>query len=422
MTIVPFSIIYEQRHNFYNYLPFSNLFVYFRDIDANGNFLCGCYQMRKNILQLVGSFHQGGSERQAIQLVRLLKEDMTHNIFLAALNNEGVLREEAATIGFTEVPEFRLTSFYDINLLRQLRKCVKFLRDNKIEVIHTHDFYTNIFGMLAARLARVPLKIASKRETGGMRSASQKKIEKQAFRQADAIVVNAEAVKNYLVENEISAEKIKIIYNGLDLERLTPKINNRLINCVNFDLPKDENTKFITLVANLRHTVKNQPMFLRVAQKVLQKFPETRFVLAGEGELMESLQNLAKELGIGENTHFIGRCTKIPELLSISFAGVLTSVAEGFSNSILEYMSAKLPVVATDAGGASEAIIKGITGFLVESDDDEAMANYLINLLQNPEKARRMGEAGREIVEEKFSCAAQLEKTLELYELKSSGK
>ncbi len=85
-------------------------------------------------------------------------------------------------------------------------------------------------------------------------------------------------------------------------------------------------------------------------------------------------------------------------------------------------MSAKLPVVATNVGGADEAIIKGITGFLVESDDDEAMANRLVELLQNPEKARRMGESGREIVEDKFSCAAQLEKTLELYELKSSGK
>ncbi len=96
-------------------------------------------------------------------------------------------------------------------------------------------------------MARVPLKIASKRETGAMQSASQKKIEKQAFRQADAIVVNAEAVKNYLVENEIATEKIKIIYNGLDLKHLTPKINNRLINCVNFGLPTDENIKFITI-------------------------------------------------------------------------------------------------------------------------------------------------------------------------------
>ncbi|MGI8640132.1 MAG: glycosyltransferase [Pyrinomonadaceae bacterium] len=378
--------------------------------------------MKKNVLQLIGSFHQGGSERQAVGLTRLLREDETHNIYLATLNNEGVLREEVEKIGFTEIPEFSLTSFHDVNFLRQLRGFVQFLRENKIEIIHTHDFYTNVFGMLAARLARVPLKIASKRETVGMRSKPQKTIEKQAFRQADAIVVNAEAVKNYLAGEGISAGKIKIIHNGLDLERLTPKINNRLINCVNFDLPKDENIKFITLVANLRHEVKNQPMFLRVAQRVLQKFPETHFVLAGEGERLESLQNLAKEFGIDENTHFIGRCTRVPELLSVSFAGVLTSVAEGFSNSILEYMVAKLPVIATNVGGASEAIVEGESGFLVKSNDDEAMANHLIRLLQNTEKARRMGEFGRKIVEEKFSGAAQLERTLELYGRRPNGR
>ena len=372
--------------------------------------------MKNNVLQLIGSFNQGGSERQAIELTRLLHEDGTYNISLATLNNEGVLRREVEMIGFTNIPEFRLTSFYDLNFLRQLRKCVGFLREKNISIIQTHDFYTNIFGTLAARLAQVPVKIASKRETGGMRSEMQKKIERQAFKRADAVVVNAQAVKNYLKNSAIDDEKITIIYNGLNLTRLEPKIKNRLINCNNLDLPKAENIKFITLVANLRHTVKNHPMLLRTAKKVLQKFPETHFVLAGEGDLKESLQNLAIDFEISQNIHFIGRCTQIPELLSISFAGVLTSVAEGFSNSILEYMAASLPVVATNVGGAGEAVVEGETGYLVESDDDEAMANRLIELLQNTEKARKMGEKGRTIIKEKFSDEARLKKTLELYE------
>jgi glycosyltransferase involved in cell wall biosynthesis len=145
-------------------------------------------------------------------------------------------------------------------------------------------------------------------------------------------------------------------------------------------------------------------------------------MLAGEGELKNDLENLAKDFGIAENTHFIGRCTKIPELLSVSFAGVLTSRAEGFSNSILEYMAAKLPVVATSVGGASEAIIEDETGFLVESNDDETMANRLTELLQNSEKAKKMGELGRKTVEENFSCAAQLKNVLEFYRQKSDGK
>ena len=378
--------------------------------------------VKKNVLQFIGSFHQGGSERQALQLARALKTRGTYNVFLAVLNDEGILRSDATQLGFAEIPEFPLTSFYNLNFVKQLRKCVRFLRENRIDLVHTHDFYTNVFGITAARLAKVKIKIASKRETGGMRSLAQKTIEKRIFGFADAIVANSNAVKNYLVENGISNEKIALVYNGLDLERFEPKNTNRAEICTELNLPTDENIKFITLVANLRHPGKNHQMFLRVAKKVAEKMPRVAFVLAGEGELKNDLEKSAQEFGIAEKTHFIGGCAKIPELLSVSFAGVLTSRFEGFSNSILEYMAARLPVVATNVGGASEAIFEGENGFLVESDDDAAMANRLIELLENEEKAKQFGEKGRALVEENFSCEAQSRNVSELYERKLNGK
>lgn len=369
----------------------------------------------KNVLQLIGSFHQGGSERQAVQLTRLLHEDKTVKVFAATLNKEGVLLPEIEKLGLAQIPEFKLTSFYDANFLKQIRLCSKYIKENKIEIVHSHDFYTNIFGICAASLAKVKLKITSKRETGGMRSKLQKIIEKQAFRSSNAIVVNSEAVKNYLLAENVSAQKINVIYNGLDLERLMPKMTNRTEICQELNLPNNKNLKFITLVANLRHEVKNQPMFLRVAQKVSEEFPNVHFVIAGEGELRENLENLAKELKVEKNTHFIGRCAKVPELLSISYACLLTSFNEGFSNSILEYMAAGKPVVATNVGGASEAIAENETGFLVESDDDAKMAEKLIYLLENEEIAVKFGEKGKSIAHEKFSLKTQLDKTLELY-------
>lgn len=378
---------------------------------------------KPKVLQFINSFHQGGSERQAVQLTQLLFRDKSFDVFVATLNREGVLLPELENLGFRNIPEFKLTSFFNAKFLRQVRNCAKFIRENNIEIVHTHDFYTNVFGMAAATLAGVGAKIASKRETGSMRSGAQKVIEKLAFGRADGIVVNAEAVKIYLVENKIaSADKINVIYNGLDLARLNPKETNRTKLCDELGLPKDEKIKFITLVANLRHEVKNQPMFLRAANKVLQKFPNAHFVLAGEGELREGLENLAKDLQIIENTHFIGRCTNIPELLSISYACTLTSINEGFSNSILEYMAAGKPVAATKVGGASEAIIDGETGFLVESDDDNLLAEKLIWLLENPQKAVEMGSKGRGKVEANFSCAAQLNNTISLYQKLLNGK
>lgn len=312
--------------------------------------------MKKNVLQLIGSFHQGGSERQAVQLIRLLKEDGRCNVFVASLNNEGALRGEVEALGFSEIPELKLTSFYDLNFLKQLRRAAKMMREKRIDVVHTHDFYTNIFGILAARLARVSVRIASKRETGGMRSRAQMILENQIFKMSSAIVVNSEAVKNYLLEQNIPARKLNVIYNGLDAERLKPKTTERREICEKLNLPADEKIRFITLVANLRHRVKNQPMFLRAAQQVIKIFPDAHFVLAGEGELKPELEKIAADLHIASNTHFIGSCREVPELLSVSYACALCSYAEGFSNSILEYMQAGKPVVATNVGGASEAI------------------------------------------------------------------
>lgn len=370
--------------------------------------------MNTNVLHIIGSFHQGGSERQAVQLVRLLREENNFNIFLAVLNNDGILRGEIEKPGFTSVPEFPLASFYDANMIRQLRKCARFILDNKIEIIHTHDFYTNVFGILSAKLAGVKVRIAAKRETDGMRSNSQKLVEKQIFRFSNSVIANAEAVRRYLVKRGIEEQKISVIYNGLDLERLKPKTTDRAEILREFALP--ENKKIVTIVANLRHEVKNYPLFLRSAKKVKENFPGVAFVCAGEGELLSEMRKLAEELNIGDAVYFLGRCAKIAELLSVSDICVLSSVSEGFSNSILEYMSAGKPIVATNVGGASEAIIDGETGFLVESNNDAQMAEKLLQLLQNDHLAEKYGRRGREIVETTFSCEAQLQKTKNLYQ------
>lgn len=371
--------------------------------------------MKKNVLQFVGSFHQGGSERQAVGLTRLLRENGEYQVLAATLNREGILLDEMEKLGFDSIPEFKLTSFYNLNFLAQVRKCARFLRENKVDIVHTHDFYTNVFGMLAATLARTPLTIASKRETGGMRSGAQKRVESFAFRLADAIVVNSTAVRGHLLTRSVAADKVHVIYNGIDLERLNPKTTDRTVICRELGLPEGGGIRFVTLVANLRHEVKNHPMFLRAARRVLQDFPETHFVLAGEGSLRAGLEDQANKLDIKNNVHFIGRCDSPAELLSISFACVLTSFAEGFSNSILEYMAAGKPVVATNVGGAAEAVVEGETGYMVPSDDDEAMAARLIELLGDEEKAGRMGEAGGSLALGQFSLSTQLSKTLELY-------
>ncbi|MGI9106252.1 MAG: glycosyltransferase [Pyrinomonadaceae bacterium] len=372
--------------------------------------------MKRNVLQLIDSFHQGGTERQMVQLTRLLHESGEYRVHVACLSPEGPLRREVEDLHLGDIRAFPLKSFYDRNFLVQLGRFARLLRERSIDVVHTHGFYTNIFGMAGARLAGVPARIASRRETGGMRTGSQQRVERSAYRLAHAIIANAEAVREQLINEGVRAEKIDVVYNGLDLERLTPRRNvGRDETLAALNLPRAGARRIVTIVANLRHAVKDHPTFLRAARRVREAVPEAAFVIAGEGELMESLQALAAELNLTNDLFFIGRCERVPELLAVSEVCVLSSVAEGFSNSILEYMAAGRAVVATDVGGAREAISEGVTGYLVAAGDDRQMATRLITLLRDEQARRRMGERGRARVEEKFSCAAQLERTEKLY-------
>ena len=371
--------------------------------------------MKPAVLQLIDSFNQGGSERQALQLTRLLYKSGRYHVHLACLNPEGSLRSTISELELGEIPSFPLTSFYDRNAVTQLRRFTRWLKSARIDILHTHDFYTNVFGMSGGVLARLPVRIGSMRETSGMRSAAQSHVQRFLYSLSHHIVANSNAVREKLIADGTSAEKVTVVYNGLDLRRLDTNVS-RPEALAMLGVPADPQRRFVSIVANMRHEVKDYPMFLRAAREVKEAVPDAAFLLAGEGELSDSLRALARELGIQDSTFFLGRCENVAELLSVSEACVLSSKAEGFSNSILEYMAAGRPVVVTDVGGAREVVVEGETGYLVASGDDATMAARLIALLRDPETARQMGERGRRVVEEKFSCEAQLARAEELYD------
>lgn len=374
-------------------------------------------EMKPNTLFIIDSFEQGGSERQAMQLLRQLHASGRCRVHLACLQNRGSLRAEADQLGIGEIHEYALNSFYDPNFVRQVRRLLHFIREKEIDVVHTHCFYTNIFGMTGAFLAGVRGRVTSKGETDGFRTPMQKRAERAAFRLSHRVIANCLVVQNQLIREGVSPSKIIQHYNGLDLDRLRVRPGRtREEALAAFGLPQEPSRRYVSIVANLRNPVKNHPMFLRAAARVRAAVPDAGFVIAGEGELMKELRDLAAQLGIQDDVSFIGRCDSVADLLFASDIGVLSSKAEGFANAILEYMAAGLPVVATDVGGAREAIAEGETGYLVASGDHERMADRIIELLNEPKRARVIGERGRVFVAEKFSCDRHLQNTLELYD------
>ncbi len=368
------------------------------------------------VLHLIGSFHQGGSESQAVQLARLLQESGRYRVLVASMDSAGPLRRDIDRLNIGYVPEYKLTCFYNLHAASQLRRFAAYLRTQRVAILHTHDFYTNVFGMWAGALAGVPVRIAARRESSSIRSSSKRALERFSYRVATRVVANCEEVRRQLIEEGVVARKIEVIYNGVDLTRMRgARLANRSEVAASFGLPTNPERRFITIVANLRLPVKGHVTFLRAARIVSEAAPHAAFVIAGEGELIGQMRSLAGELGILSQTFFLGNCPRIPELLSVTEIGVLSSLHEGFPNAILEYMAAGCPVVATDVGGVREAAIDEETGYLVRAGDYQALAQRIVALLDDPKKAHAMGVRGRTVAEQRFSLDAQLDSTTMLY-------
>src|ERR1041385_5687184 len=203
-----------------------------------------------------------------IQMASLLHNSGEFTVHVASLSTGGVLRSEIERL---QVPviDFPLTSFYDANMVQQTRRFVSYLKEHQIRIVHSHDFYSNIFGMSGAALAGVRGRIASKRETTGIRSMGQKRAEQVAFKLARAVVANAGAVKEHLIEHGVSEKKIVVIYNGIDLTRFDQ--NGDALQRLN--LPALRDRPVITMVANFEHRIKDHPMLLRAAQRVKTEVP-----------------------------------------------------------------------------------------------------------------------------------------------------
>ncbi len=374
------------------------------------------------ILEFANALVIGGTERQFVNLVRGI-DPTRFRVHVATLARGGQLVGE---LDATRVPmsAYRVRHLYGPGAMGQQLRFARYLRRERIQLIHTHGFYANSFALPPAWLARTPVRIASIRDDGSVWTRAQRAVERVACRLADCTVVNAEIIRRRLLAEGWPQDGIAVIPNGVDLARFHPRSP---ASGVRHELGLPADAPIVGVLARLA-PCKGLEFFLDAARVVADRFPEVRFLVIGDqgalgngavragGPYREALEQRAARLGLKDRVVFAGFRLDVPEVLAELAVSVLPSVTgEGLPNSVLEAMAAGLPVVATSSGGTSEAVVNGETGLLVAPSDTAALAQAIIALLADPALRARMGAAGRRRVEERFSMDRMAHEMQSLY-------
>ncbi|MFM2153953.1 MAG: hypothetical protein RL199_2388 [Pseudomonadota bacterium] len=364
------------------------------------------------VTHLVNCLGLGGTERQLVELMRRIDRDRVR-VDLCCLQKTGEFLEPLQGLGLDPF-EFPLKgSLLRTNTLQQVRRLAARLRETGAQLLHAHDFYSNLVGAAAARLAGVPY-IVSRRDLGTWRDGRRTAVLRWVTQSAPHVLCNADAIRVRLVEGEhVPAGRITTVPNGIDLAAFDAAATR-----ASGDLEPlfSGTTPVVTMVANLKHPVKGHGDLLLAAAAVVRAVPDARFLLVGDGELRSDLERRARQLGLAKSAVFAGRRSDVPALLARSRLAVCASHSEGLSNAVMEAMAARLPLVATAVGGNPELVSDGQTGLLVPPRSPEALARRLVDLLHQPHLGRRMGLAGRRHLEETFDASRLGERMTALYE------
>ncbi len=366
------------------------------------------------LLNVVPTLLCGGTENHFMTLARSLDAGR-FDLRFACLRRWGPFVAELSDRNIPLV-EYRVATFRSLNALVQQARLAKYIRQHAVQIVHTYSFYGNVFAVPPGRLA-APVVVASIRDRGPYLTDMQKRVQRHVCRFADCVLVNAEAVKTWLVGDGYDPSQIVVIPNGVDLARFTPTDGA----AVRRSLGVPGNTRLVAVVSRLSH-LKGIEDFLEAAAIVAAARDDVRFVIVGEPSpvknrgYLDELAAHADRLGISGHVIFTGLRSDVPALLSAVDVSVMPSHNEALSNVLLESMAAGAAVVATDVGGTSEAMSSGVNGLLVKPGHPASMAAAISRLLDEPAFARWLGARARQTIVDRFSLDRMVSATEALYD------
>lgn len=359
------------------------------------------------VMFLLTSMPIGGAETLLVNLVR--RADRTRmEPMIGCMKHQDVLGDELAK----EIPVFEklINHKYDFGVLRRLKKLFK---EQKLDGLITVGAGDKMFwGRMAARRAGVPVVLSALHSTGWPDGVG--RLNRMLTPITDGFIAVAKQHAEYQInEEKFPAEKVFLIPNGIDTDRFV--FDQVARERWRAKLGIDAESPAVGIVAALRPE-KNHDLFLESARRTISRFPESQYVIAGDGPERARLESLADDKGIGKNVHFIGSTNDVVGVLSMVDMFSLSSHNEASPVSIMEALSCKRPVVATDVGSIDESVVEGETGFLVPPDDAEAMAACWLRLLRDKELRESLGAKGREHIINNSSLESMTEGYLSLVE------
>ncbi len=356
-----------------------------------------------------------GTERKVIQLLNKIDR----NRFIPSMVSMTDFWEKRSDYLSQDIICFALNKKEGIHFTLVF-KLAKIFRKNNISIVHSHNWPTLFHTVLAAKMARVPVIIHGEhgRDTKELdRSWKRTLIKKKLFQLVNKMVVVAEDLKQIL-KNEygVNESKIEFIPNGVDIDRFEV---SRFPDNVQEKYNIRPSTKVIATIAKLR-PVKDIPTLIKAFRIIYNKVNDSKLIIAGSTDgghekWLQEVKNLIRSYNLEHTVLFPGNIANIPEFLSVVDVYVNSSVSEGMSNTILEAMTARVPVVASRVGGNVELVRNGETGYLFKVEDEHDCADKVLKILQDPFLRKKMGENARRIIEEQYDIKSMVKHNEDIY-------
>jgi glycosyltransferase involved in cell wall biosynthesis len=365
---------------------------------------------RLRVVHCLDSFEVGGTELNAVRTIESL-DRAAFDIRVVGLSRRGVLLERIERAG-VPVEEFAITSLLSPATALVGWRLTRWLRANQIDIVHAHDIYSNIFVVPWARVAGVPVVIASRRWWTETNRAAHVWLNRNAYRLAHRVLANSASVGRLVCDEGVDSSRVLVIPNFVDDAAFDSPPPLELA-AMRARLGVTDSDRVVGIVANL-HPIKDHATLLDAFARLAPADPSLRLAVVGDGLERGNLEARAASLGIAERVRFAGRQPHQPSCHWAFGVSVLSSRGEGFPNSIVEAMAAARPIVATDVGGVPDAVTHGTTGLLVPAGDPRALADAMLRVLSDPGLARRLAGAAQRAARDRFSRSrvlSQLEST-----------